>query len=440
MRITMIAAGSRGDFQPYLALSRGLAGAGHQLRVATHEEFRAEVEEQGLEYAPVGANPRQMLEEDVVQEWVQSGRNFVGFFRRLAEVLKPKFEELWRDCLAAAGDAEAILYSPLGFPGYHLAEYLQVPSAAALTSPTIRTRAFPSAVVPPPPRMSGAAGNLVSHAIAEQLFWWPFARLINSWRTEIGLEPIGKRGLQRHLLRERHPALFGFSPAVLPKPRDWGDFIHVTGYWFLDPPAGYAPDPELEVFLADGPPPVYIGFGSMRPSDPDEATRAIVTALERTEQRGLIEPGWGGIGEIELPDGVRRVDAPHAWLLPRVAAVVHHGGAGTTGAGLRAGCPTVICPFFGDQLFWGERVRELGVGPRPIPQRKLDAERLTAALELAKRPDIREGCAALGEQIRAEDGVARAVELFDGFVRSQPPPGHRRRPSARSGAGPARPA
>jgi UDP:flavonoid glycosyltransferase YjiC (YdhE family) len=185
----------------------------------------------------------------------------------------------------------------------------------------------------------------------------------------------------------------------------------VTGYWFLDAPIGWQPSPELVAFLDSGPTPVYVGFGSMAFHDVARQTTIVLQALQLTGQRAIVATGWGGLKSEEAPASILVVDAvPHDWLFPRVAAVVHHGGAGTTGAGLRAGKPTVVCPFVGDQTFWGRRVAALGVGPQPIPQWRLTAERLAEAIQCAVTDEgIRQRAAALGATIRAENGLEYAV-------------------------------
>lgn len=210
------------------------------------------------------------------------------------------------------------------------------------------------------------------------------------------------------------PMLYGFSPSVIPPPVDWRAEDHVTGYWFLDPPADWTPPPDLLNFLQAGSPPVYVGFGSMGNRDPAETTDLVLQALSKTGQRAILLTGWGGMQKTDLPASVFMVDSiPHAWLLPRVAAVVHHGGAGTTAAGLRAGVPSIVIPFLGDQPFWGRRVHNLGVGPAPIPRSKLTVDRLAQAIqEAVTNTAMRQRAAELGSKIQAEDGIANAVELI----------------------------
>jgi UDP:flavonoid glycosyltransferase YjiC (YdhE family) len=212
------------------------------------------------------------------------------------------------------------------------------------------------------------------------------------------------------------PWLCGFSTHVLPKPADWDEHQHVTGYWFLDEQPGWQPPEELKRFLDSGPPPVYIGFGSMAHEDPERQTHLALRALELSGQRGVLLTGWGGLTRQAMPSNVLVVeDVPHAWLFPRMAAVVHHGGAGTTAEGLRAGVPNIITAFApNDQPAWADRVVKLGVGPRVPGIKGLTAEKLAKAIRMAVNdPTMRARAAALGEKIRAENGIARAVEVIE---------------------------
>jgi len=212
---------------------------------------------------------------------------------------------------------------------------------------------------------------------------------------------------------QHSPILYGFSSSVIPKPSDWDNHTHITGYWFLDSASDWTPPSALMEFLQSGAPPVYIGFGSMSNRKPEDTADLVLHALAQTQQRAILLLGWDGLRKANLPDTVFAVDSiPHSWLFPRVAAVVHHGGAGTIAAGLRAGVPSVVIPFFGDQPFWGQRVAALGVGPEPIPRKQLTVERLAQAVQRAVTDQaMRQRAANLGAKIQAEDGIARAVAV-----------------------------
>jgi UDP:flavonoid glycosyltransferase YjiC (YdhE family) len=308
-----------------------------------------------------------------------------------------------------------LIYHPKALGGHSIAEKLGVPGILALPLPLYSpTRAFPSPIIPA--ANLGGALNRASHRLVIGLATASMRGMLNRWRKDaLGLGPAGDE-LTLHgrpLLR-----LYGYSPAVVPTPGDWDAHSVATGYWFLDRLPGWRPPEALERFLAAGPPPVYVGFGSMPAQNAAATTRVVLEALQRAGQRGVLATGWGGLAAAEVPPGIHILDAaPHDWLFPRMAAVVHHGGAGTTAAALRAGRPVVICPFFGDQPFWGRRVAALGAGPPAIPQKRLTAERLAEAIGTATSDEAMRGrAAALGEQIRAEDGVARAVELVEAHI------------------------
>ena len=216
------------------------------------------------------------------------------------------------------------------------------------------------------------------------------------------------------------PTLYSYSPTVLPKPKDWPDWVHVTGYWFLESEPNWQPPVDLVNFLNAGPPPVYVTFGSILiDHNPETLTKLVLDAVARTGQRVILDIGWGGLRTLELPDWAFAVgsdSAPHDWLLPQVKAAVHHGGTGTTFAGLRAGLPTVIIAAFGETFFWGQRIADIGVGLPPIPKKELSVERLAAAIHTAiNDKDIQACVADIGKRIRAEDSVARAVEAFHRF-------------------------
>jgi sterol 3beta-glucosyltransferase len=435
MRITILTIGSRGDVQPLIALGARLHRAGHEVRIATHGQFQNLTTEQGLEFFPVAGDITEMIRLQSLE-----GKDTIGLFhslRRLAEFMTPLAERLWSDTWNAAvamlttaggwfniaerlwNDAwnacrgtDAIIYGFFAsFLGHYAAEKLGVPCFATSMCPTFGpTRAFPNLAFPALPL--GGGYNYLTH-VAFDRCTWQTVRLVHhcARRKNPNLPPL--TGWPYDRLNGRPvPILYAYSSAVSPKPPDWDEWQHVTGYWFLDRPSNWQPPDDLVGFLDSGPPPVYIGFSSVSQLSL-EVTAIVLEALARTGQRGLLQPGWGGLGNTDLPDEVFKIESvPHDWLFPRMAAVVHHGGAGTTADGLRAGIPSILIPFNSDQPYWGRRVAELGVGPKPIPRRRLSVERLAAAIIAATNDhDMQRRATALGQRIRAENGAAKAVEI-----------------------------
>lgn len=418
MHLTLLAVGSRGDVQPFIALGLGLQQAGFTVRVATHSIFEATIRETGLEFAPLEGNPQAIVQGDEGREWMESERNplkFAGGFRRL---MGPVVRQAMQDALRSSeGTDGLVITGPAYYFGYSVAEKLKLPFVYAYLQPLHPTGEFPGALFPMPlPR--NAFFNNLTHYVGGQLFWQLMRPIVNRARRDfLDLPPASLLGPFPEHMRQKIPVVYGYSPSVLPKPGNWGDFIHVTGYWFLDQPE-WTPPPALVDFLEAGTPPVSIGFGSMANRDPERLAEITLAALKRTGQRGLLLTGWGGISQSDLPDTVFKIDsAPHDWLFPRMVAVVHHGGAGTTGASLRAGKPTAIIPFFGDQNFWGERVAALGVGPQPVTQKRLSAETLTAAIQTMTGDDSMQARAhRLGERIRSEDGITNAAAVITRYM------------------------
>ncbi|MFV9507210.1 MAG: glycosyltransferase [Oscillochloridaceae bacterium umkhey_bin13] len=414
MKIVMFALGSRGDVQPYVALGVGLRAAGHHVFLLAAPDFSDLVQSHGLEFVAVGGNHEAIAQE--LQHLIEQGRTRKVFAEQ-ARIAEEQAHTAAAHGLAAAHDADLIIAGIGGlFIAYALAEKLGVPLVQAHLVPFTPTRAFASVLAPPLPRTPLARWtNALSHQVAEQMLWQMFRSADARARTQVlGLPPAPFWGPFGRL-RNARPILYGYSAHTLPRPSDWADTIHITGYWFLEPPADWVPPADLVRFLEDGPPPVYIGFGSMPSSRPEEAAAMVVQALTRSGQRGLLYGGWGGLRPERLPAHVHLTGAvPHHWLFPQMAAVVHHGGVGTTAAGLAAGVPSIVTPFFGDQPFWAKRVYELGVGPRPIARRQLSVDVLAEAIRVATTDLTMQSRAAdVGVRIRAEDGVARAVAVIE---------------------------
>lgn len=421
MRVRIITIGSEGDVRPYTALGVGLQTAGHDVRIATHVGFEPLVRGRGLDFAPVSGDPRDLADNAQMRALNDDGRNVVRWVRTFRDLDAPLMRRRLRDCWEACQDADAIVVSILPYLfGHAIARKLQVPLVRAFYFPVSPTQEYPIDFWPRQIPL-GKRLNLATYSVQRQLLWqiarpWVGAavrEVLGVKKMPIG-EPFGA------LDREQQLLLYCYSPAVAPPPADWGSWIHVTGYWFLDRESDWTPPADLAAFLGAGSPPVYIGgFASMTNRDSRELARTVVRALAASGQRGIVLTGWGGLDPAELPPDVFAVDwVPFDWLFRQVAAVVHHGGAGTTAAGLRAGVPTVIVPFFLDQFFWGRRVFELGVGPRPIRRTQLEEHALATAIrQAASDGEMRARAAALGARIRAENGVANAVNAFAQHVR-----------------------
>ena len=415
MHITVLAAGSRGDIQPYFALGVGLQAAGHQVRFAAFRNFASFVTAYGLEFAPVDADFQAIMGGEDGQGMVASGSNFFQLARGIGRVVGPILMQIGSDFWRTCQDTEAIISGLNGVPffGYEFADKLCVPCINASVVPLSATRAFANPMWPLHWRLGGTY-NLLTHRIAALTGWRLFGEAINQWRqATLNLPPISRRSAYRRITQM--PMLFGLSPQVLPKPVDWPAHFHVTGYWFLPRPIDWSPPGDLAHFLAAGDPPVCFSFGSMTDRNSAELTQIVIEAQRQLKRRCVLVTAWGGLQAIEKSDRMFVIDnVPFDWLWPQCAAVVHHGGSGTTSAGLRAGVPSLVVAFMADQPFWGRRIFELGCGPRPILRKQLTVDRLVAAVEQALTDRaIQRRAAQIGQQIRSEDGIVRAVQLIE---------------------------
>jgi UDP:flavonoid glycosyltransferase YjiC (YdhE family) len=410
MNVAILALGTRGDVQPYVALGAGLAEAGHEVTLVTGKGFEELVAGRGLRFAALDVDPLELAQSLEGRAALRSPRAALRVARGLMPAMRGMLVDEWE--AVASLEADAVVYHPKALGGYHVAEAMGIPGFLALASPALSpTREFPSPLLPLPDL--GGTLNRLSYGAFFRSITLPYRRMVNRWREEtLGLPALSLLASELELRGEPVPRLYPCSPCVVPVPADWDARSTMTGYWFLDQGKDWQPPGELAEFLEGGPPPVFVGFGSAAP-DPEGSRAAALAALERLGLRGVLATGrrgTAGPGIIEIEG------APHDWLFPRMAAVVHHGGAGTTAEGLRAGKPTAVFPSnFGDQLFWGGRVRALGAGPEPVPQRRLTAEGLDAAIRaITEDEGMRSRATEVGEEIRAEDGVARAIEIVAG--------------------------
>jgi sterol 3beta-glucosyltransferase len=414
MRIAIMAMGSRGDVQPYLALGKGLKAAGHQIRLATHENFEALVSSHGVEFLPLKGNVQAFMEDPENRKLLESG-NFLKIRNHTAKASQQAAIDWVKGGLVACQNVDLLIAGVGGlFLSVALAEKLNLPLLQAYIFPFTPTTAFPAILFPQSISKLGGAINWLSHYLFRQIMWQGSRKGDELARQQVlDLPTAPFLGNYNSAQFQRYPILYGLSPSVIAKPSDWQN-TYMTGYWFLGEAQEWTPPAALLEFLEKGTPPIFVGFGSMVSRNPEETAELILQAIQLTGQRAILQSGWSGLSKSDLPDTVLMVDSiPHSWLFPRVAAVVHHGGAGTTAAGLRAGVPSIVIPVFGDQPFWGQRVAELGVGTDPIPRKQLTAERLAESIHrVVSDQAMRQRAATLGAKIQAEDGVANAVAII----------------------------
>ncbi|KAK7340335.1 hypothetical protein VNO77_21037 [Canavalia gladiata] len=414
LQIVMLIVGTRGDVQPFVAIGKRLQVDGHRVRLATHKNFEDFVLNAGLEFYPLGGDPKVLADYMVKNKgFLPSGPSEIHLQRKQ---IKNIINTLLPACISCYPDsnapfkADAIIANPPAYGHTHVAEFLRIPLHIFFTMPWTPTSEFPH----PLSRIKQPIGYRLSYQIVDSLIWLGMRDLINEFRKKkLKLRPITYlSGSYTQPLGVPHSYIW--SPHLVPKPKDWGPNIDVVGFCFLDLASNYQPPKSLVDWLEGGIKPIYVGFGSLPLQDPDRMTQIIVQALEQTGQRGVINKGWGGLGNLaEQKKSVYLLDnCPHDWLFPRCTAVVHHGGAGTTAAGLRAECPTTVVPFFGDQPFWGERVHVRGVGPAPIPVDEFTLERLVDAIHFMLKPEVKTRAKELADAMKNEDGVLGAVKAF----------------------------
>ncbi|MFF5078419.1 glycosyltransferase [Actinoplanes sp. NPDC000266] len=386
MRVLIVTAGSRGDVAPFTGLGQRLRRAGHDVALAAHERFGGLVREAGLEHRALPGDPVELTRARTAAPSPEAARAvFSGFL-----------DELGDGVVAAVGAGADVVLSAFGPAPLSraVAERAGIPSAGVYLAPGVPTAEFP----PPGWPAGGGVDNLAA------------GREVLERTGSLYADVLLRLGLS--VSDQDWPIFHGYSPAVVPRPADWPASVRVTGYWWPASPPGWRPPRELADFLQAGPPPVFIGFGSMTP-EPERLSALVAAAVENAGVRAVVQAGWAGLGaggENILSVG----DVPHEWLFPQVAAVVHHAGAGTTGAGLRAGVPAVAVPVLVDQPFWAARLHELGVAPRPLPMRELTAGALSDALrECLDRPGYRARAAELALLIGAEDGPAAVIEFLE---------------------------
>lgn len=423
MKITIITSyGTRGDVQPYVALALRLKEEGHEPTLVAGLEYASFIRERQIQYAPMRINVSDILgskackavfngegkaKRDAIKAWRQT----------LAAHLPDMLDDIW----AASRQADCLIYPPTLYPVWHIADKLKIPAIISFAVPAVSvTGSFPAPWLRASD--SGRFFNRWSHRAAIMMLTLGFRSIVKEWcRTTLKVQPpsLFKNYLSRN--GAPIPVLYCYSRELLPMPDDWNDTTLVSGYWFLAGEEGWKPSPELENFLSKGPPPVYIGFGSMSSGDPERTKRLILSALRQSGERGIVAIGESGMTAQEGHEFAHfEAKICHDWLFPHVKAVVHHGGSGTLAIGLKCGKPTVVCPYTTEQKFWGNRVNRLNAGPPPVPQvpeEGFTAEALSEAIKIAvSDPSILKGAENLGKAIRNEDSLRKAVAFINAQI------------------------
>lgn len=420
MKVLIMTLGTRGDVQPFVALARGLLAAGHEVVLAAPHRFAGFVKGHGVPFAGVDDGPMRLMEDPALAAVLEGG---MRARLRQVRIMPAMFSQVLADCWAVASQeagagADVVVHNGQVLAGQHVAEKLGIPAVLALPTPVyVPTREFPWPGVGLPTWLPAVANRATFLGMTAPAAI--FGRVVDRWREDtLGLPR--RRGRHDPLRRPDNgqaPVLHAFSSAVLNPPVDWPDSVHTTGYWFL-PPSDEALPPRVEDFLRAGDPPVFAGFGSMLGSDPARSTALVLEAVRRAGTRLVIGAGWGGLdSSVEGRDVLAVEDVDYRVLFPRMAAVVHHGGPGTTGTAFASGRPQVVCPFVADQPFWARLAHSRGVAPTPQPQRHLTEAGLAAAItSAATDPDMARSAEELGRRVRAEDGVSAAVATLERIV------------------------
>ncbi|DBA00178.1 TPA: hypothetical protein N0F65_007803 [Lagenidium giganteum] len=432
MNICIMIVGTRGDVQPFLGIAKLLQQDGHRVRLATHAVYRDFVMEHDVEFYPLGGDPKELA-----AYMVKTGghliplkmENLTHDIPKNMQMIEEIIHSTWPAVSAADPDGEgkgkpgkpfqahAIISNPVTYGHIHVAERLGVPLHIMFPQPWVPTVAFPHPLSNLPYNNKPQKRNYMSYKLVELLMWQGTEHMINEFRTQVlGLRKIRKGDGGRDILLDLAiPHAFMWSPLLVPRPNDWTDIYDVIGTVTLkEAGSKYTPTPELEAFLGNDGGPIFVGFGSMVIEDTVGTTRMIIDAANQANVRVLIQSSWSDMaGDLEVPDNIFFLgNCPHDWLMPRVRAVVHHGGAGTTAAGLMAGKPTFIVPFFGDQPFWGRAVVTTGVGVEPCPIHELTTEKLRDAFTQLMGEEIKQRAEAMRDGLLKEDGAAEAVRCF----------------------------
>ncbi len=412
MLITMLSTGTRGDTQPFIALGLELKKKGFKVRIAASTSYQQLVESYGFEHAPLRGDINKILESGVVKDSDSPFKFFTSLnFKNdeLTELMIGGQEDMHKACEGA----DAIVYHPGATIGYFVAKEMGIPSILACPFPMTPTKEYPAILFYDRLRL-GKAYNKLTHKVFETGFWkMANTGLKKYWTRQYGQLPTAFANPYPKQRTKTHPTILSLSPSVFSVPKDWPQHVHSFGYWFIEDHSTYQPSEELAAFLKEGSPPVYVGFGSVGDKkNAAQATDLVLKALKKNGKRGIINAGSGMEERENSKDVLFVKSVPHEWLFPQMAAVVHHGGAGTTAAALRSGVPQIIIPFGNDQFAWGKRMNELGVGAESIPRKELTADTLANAIAFTQTDIVLKKAKELGNRVQKEKGAEKSAELI----------------------------
>jgi sterol 3beta-glucosyltransferase len=408
--ITIICSGSRGDFQPYIALALELKKIGKDVRITGSRSFESFIRGYGIDFYSIQADIESL---NVDPKMLKDAGSSDSPLKMLLTFNKMKKYGVYmvNDFYNACKGSELIIYHPGCTIGYFAAEQFGIPSVLATPFPMHKTKEQLSVVMYGKTK-ANAITKSISYSMIQGMLWMASKDCIKGfWKEKFGKLPINFGSpFERHT-DKKHPAVISCSNFVFERPKDWDENIHQMGYWFVEEPNEYVPSEEFVNFLNSGEKPIYIGFGSMSAmEDKEELCKIAVDALAKSGRRGII-CGMGA--NANLPDNIFKIDSiPHSWLFNKVSAVCHHGGAGTTAAGFRAGVPSIIVPFSNDQFAWAHRAYDLGVGAKPIPKKELTSDKLAAAINSIYEDTIINRARKLGESIATENGAKDCARII----------------------------
>ncbi len=410
MHITVVVFGTWGDLRPNVILAQALKTAGHSVQVLTTRDFEDWVRTHDLDYMPIQLNIQEILED------ATSSSNPIKLLQIMREKIAPAMRQFALDTLEATRESDAILVHEMGLPALSgVIEANNLIQVNINLQPLTRTCSRQIAGIPPLPSSMPFQEpyNNLSYTLWQRIIWSMLGSRGNEFRTEyLNLPKMTWLEYQQTL--KNTPTLTLVSEHLLPRPADWNVNQHLTGFVFDHDPEWQAPQ-SLVNFLNSDEKPIYVGFGSMADNKPEETTRIILEAMRQSGKRAVLLSGWAGIGQTDIPDNVHVLKyAPHSWIFPKMQAVIHHGGAGTTAAGIHAGVPTIVVPHLSDQPYWGNLLHQNGVATKNIPRSKLSVERLVVAInEVTSSTHMQAKATALGEKIRSEDSIAKAMTIIE---------------------------